>query len=178
MLTVTCDPTIRLDQGENQVSNPAKDLSALGRPDRIDPVRAAALRRELEQSHDELNASLAALDEITASEQPDLTRYPHARWRLSSARRRRSTVSTKIYNELAQKLAPDEAAVIGRMRADDSQRQRASALHVQQWTTERIAADWAGYCAASAPMRAALRDWIGAERAVLIPLLERLSRTF
>ena len=64
------------------------------------------------------------------------------------------------------------------MRADDSQRQRASALHVQQWTTERIAADWAGYRAASAPMRAALRDWIGAERAVLIPLLERLSRSF
>ena len=162
------------------MSNPAKDLSGAtpGRSDRIDPVRASQLRRELEQAHDELTESLAALDDITSAERPDLARYAHARWRLSSARRRRSMVATKIYSELAQTLAADEVAVIGRMRADDSQRQRASALHVQQWTSERIAADWAGYCAASAPMRAALRDWIDAERAVLIPLLERLSRTF
>jgi hypothetical protein len=160
------------------VSNPATDLPAPDRSGRIDPIRAAQLRRELEQAHDVLTDSLAALDDITSSQRPDLARYPHARWRLSSARRRRSMVATKIYAELAQALAPDELAVIGRMRADDSQRQRASALHVQQWTSERIAADWAGYCTASAPMRAALRDWIGAERAVLIPLLQRLSRRF
>lgn len=162
------------------MSDPARNLTheAAGPTGRLEPVRAAKLRRELEQAHDELAAALAALDDITSAERPDLSRYPHARWRLSSARRQRSTVATKIYAELSRTLAPDDVALIARMRADDSQRQRASALHVQQWTSERIAADWAGYCAASAPMRAALRDWIGAERAVLIPLLERLSRAF
>ena len=159
------------------MSNPAKDLSEAGLG-RIDPARAAELRRELEQAHDELAAALTALDDITCFERPDLSRYPHARWRLSSARRRRSTIATKIYAELASALARDDIALIARMRADDAQRQRASALHVQQWTSERIAGDWSGYCAASAPMRDALRDWIGAERAVLIPLLERLSRAF
>ena len=160
------------------MSEPARDVSGATAPGRLDPIRAAQLLRELEQAHEELAAALAALDDITSSERPDLSRYSHARWRLSSSRRRRSTMAARIYAELAPTLAADDAARIARMRADDTQRQRASALHVQQWTSERIAADWAGYCAASAPMRAALRDWIGAERAVLIPMLERLARAF
>lgn len=161
------------------VREPAKnefDASRDGFPS-LAPARATALLMQLREAHDELAAALHTLDEMTAGAHPDVARYPHARWRLSSARRRRRAVASEIYAELPAAVAPAEAAAISRLRADDDRRLRDSALHVQHWTSERIAADWQGYCAASAPLRATLREWMAAERALLYPLLERCART-
>ena len=158
------------------MSEPARNSVEPTAPARLDPVRAAALLANLRQAHDELAGAIAALDALTGAARPDPAAYSHARWRLSSTRRKRRAVAAEVYEALLAVAAPQEAAALASLRADDDRRLSASALHVQQWTNERIAADWPGYCAASAPLRAALRDWIGAERALLFPLLERFAR--
>lgn len=145
-------------------------------PERLDPVRAVGLLAALRAAHDELAAALEVLDAVTGGAEPEPSVYANARWRLSSARRKRRAVAAEIYAGLIHAAGPAEAAALARLRADDDRRLRASALHVQHWTNERIAADWAGYCTAAAEMRAAAREWIACERALLVPMLERFAR--
>lgn len=142
----------------------------------LDSARAADLLAALGAAHDELGRALDALDALTGAEPPDPARFAHARWRLSSARRARRAVAAEVHAALLAATAPHEASAVARLRSDDDRRLRESALHVQHWTSERIVADWPGYRAAAAAMRAASREWIAAERALLFPLLERHAR--
>jgi hypothetical protein len=143
---------------------------------RLNRVRAAELLRDLRRAHDELTAGLCELDQLTAQRQADIARYPHARWRLSCARRACRAATTEIYPGIVQIAVPDEAAAIERLREGDARGLGASALHVHHWTLARIDADWAGYCAASMPLRASARTRMAAERSLLYPLLERVAR--
>ena len=153
-----------------------QSITAPAGPQRLDQVRAVALLAALREAHEELGSALDLLDSITAGPEPEPAVYANARWRLSSARRKRRAVAAEIYAGLIEVAGPAEADALARLRADDDRRLRASALHVQHWCNDRIAADWASYCAAAADMRAAARDWIACERALLLPMLERFVR--
>ena len=142
----------------------------------LSPERAARLLKELKESHGALEAALEDIDAATVGAEPDLSRYPHARWRLSTARRQRRTVTSMIYTEVRPTLRPHEIEAVEQWHADDNRRLQASAQHVRIWTTDRIAADWRGYCAASDTLRRSLKQWIAAEQALIYPLLEARSR--
>lgn len=153
-----------------------RDRSPNGPEGQLSSARAASLLCELKKSHCVLEAALEDIDAATTGAEPDLSRYPHARWRLSTARRQRRTVTSTIYEEVRSTLRPREIETLEQWNAEDNRRLQASAQHVRIWTTNRIAADWRGYCAASDTLRRSLRRWIATERALIYPLLESRSR--
>jgi hypothetical protein len=153
-----------------------EDCSDVDAAGGLNPARAASLLQQLKESHHALEAALADIDFATTEDEPDLSRYPHARWRLSTARRQRRTVTSTIYTEVRSSLRPEQAEALEQWRAEDDRRLQASAQHVRIWTNNRMAADWQGYRAASDTLRRSLRGWIAAERAFIYPLLESRSR--
>ena len=144
-------------------------------PAGFSPGRATALLADLRQAHQDLLGALAALEEQTARPEPDAA-YTGARWRLSVASRKRRQLVAEASTALLRVLPPYEAQSIERLKSEEAQRLRESAAHVQAWPAARVAADWGGYRAASALIRAAMRRRIASERAALYPLLERFSR--
>lgn len=142
----------------------------------LDARRAADLLLQLKEVHAEIEEAVQVLNEIAIPGRPDLVRYPHARWQLSTLRRKRRIVASEIHAALLAALPKEDGTVIEELRTDDVRRLQSSALHVQEWTSHRIAGDWDGYCAASRPMRDSLRAWVARERKTLYPLLEHFAR--
>lgn len=158
------------------MASPAPSFAPESRePARLPPERAAAMLADLRQAHQDLLGALGALEELTSQPEPDAGRYPGARWRLSLASRKRRQLVAEAAAALLPALPPHEAGSINRLQGQQSERLRETAAHVQVWSTASIAADWAGYCAASVLMRRSMRTRIAAEQAALYPPLERAA---
>lgn len=142
----------------------------------LSPAYAARLLAELQQAHAELLDALAVLERLTGRPSPDPDPLANARWRLSLASRKRRSATAMVCAELLGDLSPGEAAAIDGLLAEGARQLSQSAAHVRKWTTAGIAADWRGYCAASAVLRGTMRIRIAAEQGILYPLLEKHSR--
>lgn len=156
------------------MASAAPSFDPADEPAGLSPERATALLADLQQAHQDLLGALAALEEQTARPEPDAA-YTGARWRLSVASRKRRQLVAEASTALLRALPPYEAGSVGRLQREQADRLRESTAHVQAWPAGRVAADWQGYCAASAQVRAAMRRRITSEQAALYPLLERFA---
>lgn len=130
---------------------------------------------ELKELHRELLAAIAAVEVLVAAAEPDRSRLPAARARLTNASaRRRRWIDNHVYPHLLGRLPADDERQFDRLRTENIALRDQSLQHVTRWTTEAIARDWNGYRDASALMTATMRQRIAAEQALLYPLLDRV----
>ena len=126
----------------------------------------------LKAIHEELLDGIRTLEAVLRQATPDVAALTSARWKLSRASgQRRKFLAESVYPALEQIPAADPRS-LEELRNAGAAMLAESARHIAAWSTERIIADWAGYQRASATMRAAMRNRIAAEKAVLYPLLE------
>ncbi len=136
---------------------------------------AQSLLAELKGAHRALLSEMANMESVTSKADMDQMRCVAARWKISQASLSRRTLAARICDYFLVRSPPAETAALRALRDDDQALLRRSASYVAAWSNSGIAADWAGYCAASRDIRVAMHDQIGREQRVLFPLLERLA---
>jgi hypothetical protein len=117
--------------------------------------------------HRDLLGALDDLEALTrrpACDEAAVTALRYRLTRLSGPRR-------KAVQVLCESVDAEDAAVQA-LAAIAPVNRAASSAHIANWTLRRIVADWAGYCAASAVIRSAMRRQIEAEAAALDPYLD------
>jgi hypothetical protein len=125
---------------------------------------------ELKKLHVELLTFLDDLERLTgeATVRPD--EIAAARLKLTRASRRRSSfLETTVYPALISGSAGGD---IQRLRDTGQDQRSRSTQHIAKWTLAEIVEHWVEYRAASRTLRAAMRDRIREEQAVLYPLME------
>lgn len=127
---------------------------------------------ELKRLHADLLAHLDELERLTSEPVMRPEEVAAARLKLTRASRRRSMfLDSAVYPALIGNDAATDAERVRQLRSDDKRRFVTSASHIAKWTLQEIAAHWSEYCSASRSLRAAMRDRIREEQAVLYPLL-------
>ena len=81
-----------------------------------------------------------------------------------------------LYPRLIASADPDIAATASAFSQEAKRLKAAYVEHCQTWNAHAIAADWAGYCAASRGLIDMLNKRITSENRELFPLLERLDQ--
>lgn len=122
---------------------------------------------ELAEVHDELKRLLGTIEVETGRPAPDMVELSAVRLKLTQASRRRAGLVNALVAEHAARLPADARAQLESLRQDLQQARFASAEHIGQWTTRAITRDWAGYCAASAKIRTAMRTQMAREATLL-----------
>jgi hypothetical protein len=131
---------------------------------------------ELKEIHEDLLATIAAIEAIVEQSTPDRVNLTSARYKLTRINgRRRKFLAEKVYPRL-ESLSPAHAQRAAALRNGAASLLAASAQHIARWSVEHIVANWTDYQRASAAIRASMRERIATERAVLYPLLETLDR--
>ena len=121
----------------------------------------------LQALHQQLLAMLAELEALTAEPGLDEARLSLGRYRLSRVSGERRRLVDRLCAEMAARATPEQAAELQALRRSTVDTRIASTAHIGTWTPREIAADWQGYCRASALMRARMRSQIAAEKALL-----------
>ena len=119
--------------------------------------------------HDELLAALAELEALTARPVMDGAELSRVRYRLSRVSGERRRLIEALCATLAEQATGAQAERLAAVREGNLQARGASTAHIGAWSIGQVAADWEGYCRASAKMRATMRAQIAAEKAVLYP---------
>lgn len=124
---------------------------------------------DLPSVHCELRAAIDELEGLTAQQHCPQAAMAALRYRLMLLSRARRKLVRALCTRL-QEEATSDTAVLALIALAPASR-RLSSTHLSTWTLRRVAADWQGYCRASAIMRAAMRRQIDAEAAALYPHL-------
>lgn len=122
---------------------------------------------ELAEVHDELKRLLEAIEVETGKPAPDMVGLSAVRLKLTQASRRRAGLVNTLVAEHAGRFPAEAKVQLEGLRQDLQQARFASAEHIGQWTTRAITKDWAGYCAASAKIRTAMRTQMAREATLL-----------
>ena len=128
---------------------------------------------DLHQAHERLLAALDDLEALTAVAQPDSAAIAAVRWKLSRASGQRRRLVDEASARLIETATVGEAQAVRTLQQRIAESQSASSRHVGAWSIRKVVEDWDGYRAASADMRAAMRERIAAEKRLLYPLLQR-----
>lgn len=128
---------------------------------------------EFKALHEELIAAMDELDRLTAEPEPNQSAVASARSRLSKASGKRRTMFDMATNYLAKTATPADADKIRQLRDLNAAQLQASTAHIGAWGLRQLVADWEGYVRTAAPMRQSMRDLIAADRATLMPMLEK-----
>jgi len=136
---------------------------------------ARAVLLALTEAHAELRRELESMASLQTEATPSAERWAYARWKLSRASRTRRMTVEQAYPIALAGATPAERLRIAQLQAQDTDMLAGSREHIGQWTPERIASDWPGYCAASRVIRRGMADRVQAEQDILIPILTRLS---
>ena len=131
------------------------------------------MRTEFNEVHAQMRAALEALDFLTQQPQPDEAALATARLNLSRASGRRRKLFDAAVSALAGSVSPTDAPRLRELRELNAAQLQASTAHIGKWGLRAATADWPGYRAVSMQMRQSLRDLIAADRAILLPMLER-----
>lgn len=127
---------------------------------------------ELGEIHAELQRLMVVIEAETRKPAPDMVSLSAVRLKLTQASRRRAALANDLIDELAATGSADAKAQLETLRQDLRQARFTSAEHIGQWTTRSITKDWAGYCAASEAIRAAMRKQIAHEAALFRSLAQ------
>src|SRR4051812_10478954 len=125
--------------------------------------------------HDAILTAASELEGLGMAPKPDSARLAQVRFaiaRLSNARTR--LLEATIFPALLKHLSGADAAKVQRLRDERLQGMGDIARHIGEWGTERIAAEWSDYQREFPRRLEAVRHRVGAERAILFPLIEKL----
>jgi len=136
---------------------------------------AKAMLANLRAIHAELEAAMDELDLLTAAPAPSPTAVTAARTRLSKASGKRRGLFDAATNLIVETAAQPDAQRIRGLRDLNAAQLEKSTQHIGAWGLRQLTEDWPGYVRTAAPMRQSMRDLIAADRAVLLPMLERLG---
>jgi hypothetical protein len=148
-------------------------------PTAADPRQAetaSSLFAEMRRAHERLFDAIADLERIAGGDAPDRNQFTDIRWRLSKASLNRRLLWAKILGYLLPLAGERTTATLHQLQDADIDLLRASTEHVSNWTTERALALWPHYCEASRIMRGKMISGIEAEKRLLYPILEAVSR--
>lgn len=123
----------------------------------------------LRTMHEELLAALAELERATGESSFDEATLSHIRYRLSRVSGARRKLVEALCTDLIARGEPAEP--LRALRDANAATRAVSTTHIGMWSLRDVAKDWAGYCRASATMRARMRRQIEREKAVLYPRL-------
>ncbi|MEP9359928.1 hypothetical protein [Sphingomonas sp. KR3-1] len=126
---------------------------------------------ELQRLHGQILANLDELEALTALGEPPMHRLSAVRLALTRASRARTMLLDRLYPTLIAGAGAADRAVLERLRGEAKDNLVTSVNHIGNWTVREITARWADYCTASHALRAAMRDRIAREIAVVYPLL-------
>ena len=128
---------------------------------------------ELQQHHEKIGDLLTALEALCQDRHADIVSVSAVRLELTRASRARSAyLNAVVYPKLMRASPPDKRIALEKLKSDGLLMLVRSADHIRHWTTREIAADWPGYCIASAAARQTMRDRIALEAQLLYPLLK------
>lgn len=127
---------------------------------------------DLRTLHEELLAAIAEMEALTALPTCNEAELSRLRYRLSRVSGERRRLVELMCMTLAEKATGGEADRLRALRESTLDARGASNSHIGAWNLKQIAADWEGYCRASAKMRAIMRAQIAAEKAALYPRLK------
>lgn len=130
-----------------------------------------ALLADLQEVHDGLLDALTVNERVIAEPHHHANRCSLARWRLARARMTRHQVLNRIYLALAAGLPRERLGVLRSLQEDEVDLSRATSDHVRNWTAERVATDWTGFCEEAAQLMARYRQRVAVEHRLLYPLL-------
>jgi hypothetical protein len=126
---------------------------------------------ELRRLHDDILAKLDALEALTSLPQPPMDRLPALRQALTRSSRARTMLLERAYDQLIAECPPAKKAALEVLKAGGKDNLITSTQHIGSWTLREIADRWPDYCAASAKMRADMRQRIRSEKELIYPLL-------
>lgn len=126
---------------------------------------------ELRRLHAELGARLDELEALAACPEPPMQALSAVRLALTRASRARTMLLDQLYPDLIARVGDRGRADIEALRAGAQHDRFASTTHISSWTIREITARWDEYRDASRAMRAAMRERIGREIALVYPLL-------
>ena len=131
---------------------------------------------DLQSLHEELRAALIELERLTARPECDGSRLSLLRYRLSRVSGERRKLVERMCATLLEHATGHEAERLRAVRDGSLRARGASNAHIGAWSLREVEADWPGYCAASAKMRATMLAQIAAEKAALYPRVPAAPR--
>jgi len=126
---------------------------------------------ELRRLHAELGSRLDELEALAACPEPPMQALSAVRLALTRASRARTMLLDRLYPDLIARAGGQARANIEALRAGAQHDRFASTTHISSWTIREITSRWDEYRDASRAMRAAMRERIGREIALVYPLL-------
>jgi len=127
---------------------------------------------ELRQHHEAISRLLTALEALCAEPQPDMAKVSVVRLELTRASRARSAyLNLVVYPFVERVCTPEQRIALEKLKSEGILLLVRAGDHVRHWTSRQIAADWNGYCNASATARQTMRDRMKREADLLYPLL-------
>lgn len=128
---------------------------------------------ELQQHHEKIRALLAELEALCDDSHADIVKVSAVRLELTRASRARSAfLNALVYPKLLRISPPDKRIALEKLKAEGLLMLVRSGDHLRRWTSREVAADWPGYCVASAVARKSMIDRIEHEADLLYPLLK------
>lgn len=130
---------------------------------------------DLQSLHAELLEALSELEALTAASTCDKASLSAARYRLSRVSGTRRRLIDELCEQHLRRASSEEARALRALRQSNLEARVASTKHIGIWTLQEAASNWAGYRAASARVRSAMREQIRVEQALLYPQLRQAA---
>ena len=131
-----------------------------------------ALAAELDDINQRFQTALHSLESALRSDTPDLLDIGKRRIALArAASARLRFIDTKLCPALVAGPTPAHASAAQDLRTRISALFAASNRHIGEWSSQRVAADWAGYRDATRAMAAAAKALLAIDRREIYPLL-------
>lgn len=145
---------------------------------RVDDLRtgeADAVKREVRQAHESLQACFAEMERVLASPVFDAGALTSVRLKLAGIRLTRGPLITRVSKLLEGKVTEAEAAQLEQLHASHYRLLKAATEHTSKWTLQAIAADWPQY---RRETRELMRRWVNKaeiEQRLVYPLVQRCT---
>jgi hypothetical protein len=127
---------------------------------------------ELRQHHEAIGRLLSALEALCMDAQPDMAKLSVTRLELTRASRARSAyLNLVVYPYVERICTAEQRIAFEKLKSEGILMLVRAGDHVRHWTSRQIAADWRGYCSASAAARQTMWDRMKREADLIYPLL-------
>ena len=128
---------------------------------------------ELQQHHEKLRTLIAELGALCEDRHADIVKVSAVRLELTRASRARSAfLNAVVYPKLQRTSPPDKKIALEKLKSEGLLMLVRSGDHLRRWTSREVAADWPGYCLASAEARQRMIERVEHEAELLYPLLK------
>jgi hypothetical protein len=137
------------------------------------PVGRSSL---LKAAHRQTQSSIDALEATISGPIPDRSQLGRLRLRISQSDRARGQIATDVCRHLICTASPRCADRLRQLQRMQTEHFQIVTHHLRKWTAVTVLENWPSYAEAAGSMCGRIREIIGAEKALLYPLLKRDSK--